>query len=199
MGVFNLDPLGFRFADLLVVFVGHRPGLVLYHVTDVNLIAEDGLDGHVVPERCLAPQVFPSLCHVVKAPWRRDFFRIELQGNFAETVPLQAQIKDMPHHGSSHRIDLKNVLVSFAFLIAKGRVAADILAALEGGQLHRLDLAAGVPRIEVIHHIFQNDQHLVVLAEGVNAIIQSNETAAEGREHKICVLARFDVISTEAR
>ena len=51
---------------------------------------------------------------------------------------------------------------------------------------------------DVLHHIFQNDQHLVVLAEGVNAIIQSDETAAEGREHKICVLARFDVISTEA-
>ena len=104
----------------------------------------------------------------------------------------------MPHHGSRHRIDLKNVLVRLAFPVTKGRVAADIFAALEGGQLHCLDLAAGVPRIEVIHHIFQNDQHFVVLSEGVNAIIQRDETAAEGREHKICVLARFDVISTEA-
>ena len=199
MGVFNLDPLGFRFADLLVVFVGHRPGLVLYHVTDVNLIAEDGLDGHVVPERRFASQTFPSLCHVVKAPWRGDFFRVKLQGDLAETISLQAQIEDVTYHGSGHRIDLKNVLVSFAFLIAKGRVAADILAALEGGQLHRLDLAAGVPHIEVIHHIFQNDQHFVVLAEGVNAIIQSDETAAEGRKHKVRVLASFDVISTEAR
>ena len=51
----------------------------------------------------------------------------------------------------------------------------------------------------VIHHIFQNDQHFVVLAEGVNAIIQSDETAAEGRKHKVRVLASFDVISTEAR
>lgn len=175
MGVFHLDPLGFRFADLLVVFVGHRPGFVLYHVTDVNLIAEDGLDGHIVPERRLASQVFPSLCHVVKAPWCRDFFRVELQGDLAEAVPLQAQIEDVPYHGSGHRIDLKNVLVCLAFLIAEGRIAADILAAFEGGQLHSLDLAAGVPRIEVIHHIFQNDQHLVVLAEGVNAIIQRDE------------------------
>ena len=76
---------------------------------------------------------------------------------------------------------------------------ADILAALEGGQLDRLDLAAGVPRIEVIHHIFQNDQHLVVLAERINTVIQRDETAAEGWKHKVRVLARFDVISTEAR
>ena len=199
MGVFNLDPLGFRFANLLVVLVGHRAGLVLYHVTDIDLIAENGFDRHVVPERCLAPQIFPPLCHVVKAPWRRDFFCVELQGNLAEAVALQAQVKDVPHHRSRHGVDLKNVLVRFAFLITEGRIAADILAALERGQLHCLDLAAGVPRIEVIHHIFQNDQHLVVLSEGVNAIIQRDETAAEGRKHKVRVLTRFDVISTEAR
>ena len=199
MGVFNLDPLGFRFADLLVVLVGHRPGFVLYHVTDINLVAENGFHGHIVPERRFAPQIFPSLCHVIEAPWRGDFFRVELQGDLAETISLQAQVKDVPHHGSRHRIDLKNVLVRLAFPVTKGRVAADIFAALEGGQLHRLDLTAGVPRIEIIHHIFQNDQHLVVLAEGVNAIIQSDETAAEGRKHKVRVLASFDVISTEAR
>ena len=133
MGVFNLDPLGFRFANLLVVLVGHRSGLILYHVTDIDLIAENGFDRHVVPERCLAPQIFPPLCHVVKAPWRRDFFCVELQGNLAEAVALQAQVKDVPHHGSRHRIDLKNVLVRLAFPVTKGRVAADIFAALEGG------------------------------------------------------------------
>ena len=195
MGVFHLDPFGFRFADLFVVFVGHRAGLVLYHVTDINLIAENGFDRHIVPERCLATQIFPPLRHVIEAPWRRDFFRVELQGDLAEAVPLQAQIEDVPYHGSGHRIDLKNVLVCLAFLIAEGRIAAHIFPGLEGGQLHRLDLVAGVPRIEVIHHIFQNDQHLVVLAEGVNAIIQRDETAAEGWEHKVCVLARFDVIT----
>lgn len=168
-------------------------------MTDIDLLAENGFDRHVEPERRLASQVFPSLCHVVKAPWRWDFFFVELQGNLAETISLQAQIEDVPYHGSRHRIDLKNVLVRLAFPIAEGRIAADILAALEGGQLHRLDLTAGVPRIEVIHHIFQNDQHLVVLAERVNPVIQRDETAAEGREQKTRVLARFDVISTEAR
>ena len=82
-------------------------------MTDVNLIAENGLDGHVVPERRFASQIFPSLCHVVKAPWRGDFFRVVLQGN---------------------------------------------------------------------------------LAERINTVIQRDETAAEGRKHKVCVLARFDEI-----
>ena len=52
---------------------------------------------------------------------------------------------------------------------------------------------------DVLHHIFQNDQHLVVLAKRVNPIIQRDEATAKGRKHKVRVLTRFDVISTEAR
>ena len=52
---------------------------------------------------------------------------------------------------------------------------------------------------DVLHHIFQNDQHLIVLADGVYPIIEGDEAAAEGRKHKVRVLARFDVITTEAR
>ena len=65
--------------------------------------------------------------------------------------------------------------------------------------LHRLDLVAGVPGIEVIHHIFQNDQHFVVLAEGVHTIVEGDEAAAEGGKHKIRVLASLDVVTAEAR
>ena len=52
---------------------------------------------------------------------------------------------------------------------------------------------------DVLHHIFQNGQHLIVLAEHVNAVVQSDKATAEGRKHKVRVLARFDVITTEAR
>ena len=52
---------------------------------------------------------------------------------------------------------------------------------------------------DVLHHIFQNDQHLIVLAERVNAVIQRDEATAKGRKHKVRVLTRFDVISTEVR
>ena len=52
---------------------------------------------------------------------------------------------------------------------------------------------------DVLHHIFPNDQNLIVLAEHVNAVVQSDKATAEGRKHKVRVLARFDVITTEAR
>ena len=51
VGILNLDPILFRLADLLMVFVGHRTRLVLYHVTDVNLVAKNGTNGHIIPER----------------------------------------------------------------------------------------------------------------------------------------------------
>ena len=102
---------------------------------------------------------------------------------------------DEPHHRDRHRVDLQNVLVRRALSVAEGRIAAHIFPGLEGGQLHRLDLVAGVPRIEVIHDIFQNDQHFIVLADGVHPIVEGNEPASEGRENEVGIFARFDVIT----
>ena len=195
VGVLHPNPFALRFADLLVVLVGDRARLVLYHVAEINLVAEDGFHRHIVPALRLAPAVLPPLRHVVKGSGRGDFFGVQLQGDFAEAVPLQPQIEDAPHHRGRHRVDLQNVLVRRALSVAEGRIAAHIFPGLEGGQLHRLDLVAGVPRIEVIHDIFQNDQHFIVLADGVHPIVEGNEPASEGRENEVGIFARFDVIT----
>ena len=110
---------------------------------------------------------------------------------------MQPQIEDAPHHRSSHRVDLQDVLVRRAFPVAEGRIAAHIFPSLEGGQLHRLDFVAGIPRIEVVHDIFQNDQHLVVLADRVHSIVQGNEPAAQGRKNEVGIFARLDVITAK--
>lgn len=52
---------------------------------------------------------FTPSFHVVKGSGRGDLFRVENQGNFAETVALQPQVKDVPHYRSSHRVNLQNV------------------------------------------------------------------------------------------
>ena len=103
----------------------------------------------------------------------------------------------MPHHRSGHRVDLQNMFVRSAFSVAEGRIAANIFPGLEGGQLHRLDFVAGVPGIEVIHDIFQNNQHFIVLADGVYPVVQGNEAAAEGWKNEVGIFARFDVITAE--
>ena len=134
----------------------------------------------------VSPRWFsPPLRHVVKGSGRGDFFCVENQGNFAETVALQPQVKDVPHYRSCHRVNLQNVLVRRALPVAEGRIAAHILPSLEGRQLHCLDFVAGVPRIEVVHNIFQNDQHFIVLADGVYPIIEGDEAAAQRRKNEI--------------
>ena len=195
MGVLHPNPLALRFADLLVVFVGDGARLILYHVAEIHLVAEDGFHRHIVPTFRLAPAVLPPLRHVVKGSGRWDFFGVENQGNFAETVALQPQIEDTPHHRGRHRVDLQDVLVRCALPVTEGRIAAHIFPRLEGGQLHRLDFVAGVPRIEVVHDIFQNDQHLIVLADGVYSIVEGYKAAAEGRKNEVGIFASFNVIT----
>ena len=180
-----------------MILVGDSARLVLYHVAEIHLVAEDGFHRHIIPERRFSPVIFPPLRHVVEGSGGGDFFGIEHQGNFAETVALQSQVKDVPHYRSSHRVNLKNVLVRRALPVAEGSVAAHIFPRLEGGQLHRLDFVAGIPRIEVVHDIFQNDQHFIVLADGIHTIIKGNKTASEGRKNEVGIFARFNVITTK--
>ena len=96
-------------------------------MTEIDLVSENGFHRHIVPVGCFAPQIFASLSHIVKASGGRDFFCVELQGDFAKAVALQTQVKDAPRYRGSHRIDLKDVLVLRAFAVAKGRIAAHIL------------------------------------------------------------------------
>ena len=49
MGVLHSNPLAFRLADMLVVFVGDGDCLVLYHVAEIDLVAENGFHRHIVP------------------------------------------------------------------------------------------------------------------------------------------------------
>ena len=40
---------------------------------------------------------------------------------------------------------------------------------------HCPDFAAGISCVEVVHDIFQNDQHLIVFVNGVHTVIESDE------------------------
>ena len=185
MGMLHLDPVLFRLTDLLVDFVGNGAGLVLHHVAEVDLIPKNGLDRHIVPVGRLAPQVRPALRHVVEAAGRGYALLIQRPGDFPKAVPLQAHIEDAENDRSSHRVDFKDVLVRRGFSVADGSVAANILSALEGGLFHCPDFAAGISCVEVVHDIFQNDQHLIVFVNGVHTVIESDEPAAHRREHDV--------------
>ena len=107
-------------------------------------------------------------------------------------------IQNTADNRSGYRVDLQNALVFGGLSAADWCVTFHILPGLEGGSLHRPDLIAGIPCVKVVHHVLQNDQHLVVLVNGVNAVVEGDEAAAQGREHHISVLVRPDVVPTKA-
>ena len=81
-----------------------------------------------------------------------------------------------------------------AFQIADGSVAADIFPSLERGLFDGPDFIAGVSGIQIIHHIFQNDQHLIVLVDRIHTVIEGNKAATQAGEHDVRISTAFDVI-----
>ncbi len=104
---------------------------------------------------------------------------VQCGGDFAVAVPLAAQIKYACHHGSGHRVDNKDVLILRAFQIADGRVAADIFPGLESRLLDGSNLVTGVTGIEVVHDIFQNDQHLIIFVDRIHTVVECDKAAAQ--------------------
>ena len=89
------------------------------------------------------------------------------------------------------------MLVVRALFVAQRSIASDIFATLERGLLYRLDFVAGITRIEFIHHVFQNDQHFIVLVHGIHAVVECDEPAAEAWKNEIRISASLDVISPQ--
>lgn len=50
----------------------------------------------------------------------------------------------------------------------------------------------------VLHHIFQNDQHLVILVNGIHTVIEGNEAAAEAGKYDIRVFSGLNVVPPQA-
>ena len=46
--------------------------------------------------------------------------------------------------------------------------------------------------------VLQNDQHLIVLVDGVHAVIESDEPAPHRREHNVCKPSGLDIISAQS-
>ena len=144
MGMLHLDPVLFRLAHLLVDLIGNGAGLVLYHVAEVDLIPQNGLDRHIVPVRRLAPQVRPALRHVVEAAGRGYALLVQRPGDFPKAVPLQTHIKNAENDRGSHRVDFKDVLVRRRFSVADRSIASNILSRPKGGLLDGADFTAGI-------------------------------------------------------
>lgn len=118
MGVFYPDPLVLRLGDLLVNLIGKVTRLVLHHMSEVNLVAKDGLDCGWRPKITVLADVGFALSHVVEGCRRRHILSIQRCGDFAVTVPLTVQIEDTNYYGGGYRADNQNVLILRVFQIA---------------------------------------------------------------------------------
>ena len=81
-------PLALRLVHLLVNLIGHIAGLVLYHVTDIDLVLKDSLYRLRLPVVALPADVGLTLAQVVEAAGRWHLLCVQGGSDFAVTVPL---------------------------------------------------------------------------------------------------------------
>jgi len=65
-------------------------------------------------------------------------------------------------------------------------------------QFYGADLVAGVPRIKIVHHIFQDHQHLVVLVDRIHTVVEGDEADAHRGEHDVRIFSGLDVVPSKA-
>ena len=198
VGVLYFNPFLFGLIHLLMVFVGNIAPLVLYHVADIDLIAEQLAYCYIVPHFILAVGIGLAECLIVVFPRRENPRFVEGLGNLAKAQTLAAKRENLPHNSGGGFVNDETVGVLRVFEVAVRGVAADIFPRLAGGLPDGFYLAAGVTGVKIVHYIFENHNHLIVLVNGVHTIIQGNEAAPQRGENDINVFARFNVITPEA-
>ena len=68
VGIFHLNPFGFRFINLLVVFVGNTTSFVLHHMPDIHLVANHLLYGDIIPQMIAVAYALPAIFKIVVIP-----------------------------------------------------------------------------------------------------------------------------------
>ena len=83
------------------------------------------------------------------------------------------------HYIDNRLVNYQPVMVVRIFRIAIWSVTSDIFPCSASGLPHRLNLVARISGEKIIHHIFENHQHFIIVLNGVHAVLQGYEATAD--------------------
>ena len=150
VGVFHPYPFILRLYNELAGFIGERPVLALYHISDINLIAEDNLNGSVGPLVVNLTRVVLPFALIVQHSGRLNSFLVERHGDGPKAHALTTHGEDTSHNRRGFLVDHKMVLIRGVALVAVGGIGSHEFSVLRTRFLHGLDLLAGIPAVELV-------------------------------------------------
>ena len=164
----------------------------------INPIAKDALYGGVVPQvrhpLCAALGEVIAALHAILQR-RHDTSLIEPQGNAAAGLAGCSHVKDHLHHRCGILIRYKLVGGALRLPVAVGR-AGHILAVVALGVQRLLDLAGGVPQVDIVHGKLERCHQVIILGIEVTAGCQIAD--AVFRKIAFCVVAGFRHVTSQA-
>ncbi len=186
--------LGFQFSG----FVGQCAGFPLNHVADIDLACKDSSYRSSYPFLTdLTGNILP-LPLVIQRPRRRDAVLVQLVGDLAERSACRPHVKDMAHDGRGFFINDEVVFIHRVPFVSEGGISPHEFPVFRTGFFDRLDLFAGISTVKFVKKVQKaHNIGAAVIVPGVNAVIEGDEPATDGRKQVVRILPKFNVVSAE--
>lgn len=185
---------------MLAGLIRKRSRPSLDQIADIDLVMEQLLDGSVGPEMIDTPGIATALLLIVVGPWRLDAFLIQGPSNRTVGHAGDPHGENPPDHRGGILVNNQMVLVCWVSLVTAGRVRPHKLTVFRTGPPYCTDLFACVSAVELVEQIQKaHDIRAAVLFLRVNAVVERDKPASDGREKIIGILAELYVIPAEPR
>ncbi len=150
VGLFHPYPFILRLGYKLAGFIGKRPVLALYHISNINLISENNLDCGIGPLMVDITRVALPFAPIVQHSGRLNACFIKHNGDGTEPHALAAHGENPAHNQRGFLVDHKMMLIRRVALVAVGGIGSHEFSVLRTRFFYGLDLLAGIPAVKLV-------------------------------------------------
>ena len=175
MGPFHDGPFAFVRQRHLLAAVGHALVLALHHISDIDLVGEDGFHGVNGPGSSfravfiMGDETFTAVTDF-EVSRRHDLHGVETLCDPAGGHAFLIPVKDPPDDFRLLLIDHQLVTVVGVLLITEGRIVAGKLPALALHGQGTLDFDGKLPDVVVVDNISKGDNGAAVASRVLHAV-----------------------------
>ena len=198
MGPLHSYPVLLRLGFQLPGFIGQCARFSLDHVADIDLARKDFSYRSAYPFLTdLAGNILP-LPLVIQRPGRCDAVLVQSVSDLTERSACRPHVKDMAHDRRGFFINDEVVLICGVPFVSEGWISPHEFPVFRTGFFDRLDLFAGISTVKLVKKVQEtHDIGAAVIVAGVNAVVEGDEPAPDGRKQVVRILPKFDVVSAE--